>query len=1320
VGPGGAAPRRLTLLAGLLAMLGALALALGLPAARADIYWSNFQDQFSEGTDSFIGHAHIDGSEANAEFLNVGLTHPARMAANNEFIYASFEVSGGGGGIGRARLDGSEHRPFFITAGTESAPVALPNGVRGLAVTNEFIYWTSSTTENNGEGSSAIGRAHLDGTHVEPNFIPLDSEHDAVDLTILGNHIYYGEADAIGRVNINGTENEPEYITGEPEAKPPLTIGLGFGIAANAQFVYFNVGGGIGRAENVPGGGTIETKFIPEVGLSPVDGIAIDSQHIYWGNEEDETVGRAALNGSAVEAGWIQNAGNPEGFAIDHRIVVNSTEDLKDATPGDGFCAAAPPHGGACTLRAAIEEANAEKQPQSVSITFAITGVAHGTIATIKPASPLPEITTPVDLDASTQPEAFSVADGFTAKAHKIGAILDGSSLAEGSNGLKLGTGATGSTIAGLQIQNVKGDGVLLEAERSQLADSILYLDQVGAEVAANGDAVGFGNELEGNIFFRDGQLEELPEKLSKLSPKEGLAAVEPALRAAGAGVLLTKSSKNTRILGDWIGIHGEGFSEGADKLPDDGIKSLDIAHSPVMPVGIAVMPGSGSIENVTIGGTERGERDVISGTLFGVFSGAPSGSFISGLKILGDTFGANVEANGATGLIGGVVGVLASGQIGGLQIGGTSAGSSFGGEVIGAFIGEELANPIVQDNTFGRGESVGNTEKGLGLLNGFGLLAANTQGAAIGGSGTAQGNTFHGNLIALGMVGEKLKADDVVGNTIGEAPATNFTTFLKEPSEFNNVLGLVAIGNAVAGKSSPSQELLFQGNTLQGDTLGSLSIDTTGASFLSNTIQNDALGLVDVGSGGMKIGETSHGNSFLDVGLGLLQANFEPNAAELKQAQVNPEDDSAKTRQASLSGPDENYAFDGIDAITTAELSPTSIEPPSTPGQHNSIIANRFGIDGEGHAQPDELPVVIGGDEHEERIGGKSSGEGNVIEDNRDAGLWLASFGTEHSPTAQILGNTIYNNENFTGSLVGFPGLGIDLIGETPELGYGVNQQDPTQPDPTGPDNLQNAPILSSASSEGGTLTLTGSLHGAPSTDYLVEVYADENKNPFGAGEGQTLLGRLSLSTDASGNVAFTSTFTDPGLFYRYISSTATTVPASGAGVTSEFSVDAAISRPAVPTSPVPPIAPAPVVPAPAPKGAAATTVASSGSAATTGSAVVTLPAKASCSSATASPCTVTTTVTVPGGSAGKAGVSEVVVAKAPKPVTIGHGSMKLARGATAPLRITLSRQGLALLRKRHLLAIAVTVKITGAGRPTVTRTLHFHLKYKKPAKRR
>ncbi|RMG27152.1 MAG: hypothetical protein D6730_07780 [Bacteroidetes bacterium] len=76
-------------------------------------------------------------------------------------------------------------------------------------------------------------------------------------------------------------------------------------------------------------------------------------------------------------------------------FIVNSLGDNPDLLAGDGVCLDAT---GSCSLRAAIEEANA--LPGRDSIAFAIAGAGPFTIA---PSSTLPSIAEPLVLDASTQ-----------------------------------------------------------------------------------------------------------------------------------------------------------------------------------------------------------------------------------------------------------------------------------------------------------------------------------------------------------------------------------------------------------------------------------------------------------------------------------------------------------------------------------------------------------------------------------------------------------------------------------------------------------------------------------------------------------------------------------------------------------------------------------------------------------------------------------------------------------------------------------------------------------------------------------------------------
>ncbi len=83
-------------------------------------------------------------------------------------------------------------------------------------------------------------------------------------------------------------------------------------------------------------------------------------------------------------------------------VTVNRTGDGSDLNPGDGLCDASVNVGEQCSLRAAIEELNAQGPDATPHrIEFGISGSGPFTIA---PGSALPVITVPVEIDGVTQP----------------------------------------------------------------------------------------------------------------------------------------------------------------------------------------------------------------------------------------------------------------------------------------------------------------------------------------------------------------------------------------------------------------------------------------------------------------------------------------------------------------------------------------------------------------------------------------------------------------------------------------------------------------------------------------------------------------------------------------------------------------------------------------------------------------------------------------------------------------------------------------------------------------------------------------------------
>jgi len=167
--------------------------------------------------------------------------------------------------------------------------------------------------------------------------------------------------------------------------------------------------------------------------------------------------------------------------------------------------------------------------------------------------------------------------------------------------------------------------------------------------------------------------------------------------------------------------------------------------------------------------------------------------------------------------------------------------------------------------------------------------------------------------------------------------------------------------------------------------------------------------------------------------------------------------------------------------------------------------------------------------------IGGASTGAGNTIAFNGENGVTIGS----NPPVAVVCCNAVEGN-----SIHSNVRLGIDLRRD------GVTPNDPGDGD-TGANNLQNFPVLTSASTSGGSTTVNGTLNSTPNTTFRLEFFSNTVCDPSQHGEGQTFLGFISVTTDGGGNASFTATVAAAPAGQQFITSTATD-PANN---TSEFS---------------------------------------------------------------------------------------------------------------------------------------------------------------------
>lgn len=195
----------------------------------------------------------------------------------------------GAGTIGRANLDGTEPNPNFITD---------PVQPRSVFVTATHIYWVDIS------GNDKIGRAKLDGTEVNNSFITFGVVN-ITGIAVTSTHIYWtnSQADVIGRANIDGSGVTATFI-----ADPVNPVD----IAIDDTYVYWCDEEAIGRAKL--DGTEANSSFI----TTPSDAIsmAVNDTHIYWVNEGANSIGRANIDGTGATNSFMTGLKDPFYVAV--------------------------------------------------------------------------------------------------------------------------------------------------------------------------------------------------------------------------------------------------------------------------------------------------------------------------------------------------------------------------------------------------------------------------------------------------------------------------------------------------------------------------------------------------------------------------------------------------------------------------------------------------------------------------------------------------------------------------------------------------------------------------------------------------------------------------------------------------------------------------------------------------------------------------------------------------------------------------------------------------------------------------------------------
>ena len=169
---------------------------------------------------------------------------------------------------------------------------------------------------------------------------------------------------------------------------------------------------------------------------------------------------------------------------------------------------------------------------------------------------------------------------------------------------------------------------------------------------------------------------------------------------------------------------------------------------------------------------------------------------------------------------------------------------------------------------------------------------------------------------------------------------------------------------------------------------------------------------------------------------------------------------------------------------------------------------------------------ILLGGSQH--------TVENNTIASNGAAGVNVAGG------SINIRSNSIYANN----------GIDIDLGGN----GVTFNHSGVIP----GPNNYQNYPVLSLATSDGGSTRVAGTLNSEANQSYTIDVFANETCHPTFFGGGINYLGSFSVTTDSTGLASFDQVMNSGAVEPSGITTTAT-----GSKGTSEFSYCRPVSTP-------------------------------------------------------------------------------------------------------------------------------------------------------------
>lgn len=747
---------------------------------------------------------------------------------------------------------------------------------------------------------------------------------------------------------------------------------------------------------------------------------------------------------------------NPSESALHYLVpfavnMVNTIGDTNDAIPGDGFC---DDGGGFCSLRAAIQEANAA--PGIGTIDFNIPG---GCGQTIQPISALPVITEPVTINGYSQPGAWPNTSStgsnavicITLSGASIGGFTDGLSV-NGANTTIRGLNIIRWTDAGIEVGT--GNGTVIEGN---FIGGVGNANRIGITVFASNVRIGGSTLISRNIITRNTRFGiALSEPASGSVVQNNYVGLDQSSNANGngeSGISIFRSSNNTiggttastrniiagngtLILG---GLDGSGVSISGDLISSSPSNIVQGNYIGTDPSGLNAIPNAShgvriiGSTTATIGGSASGSGNLISGnTLDGVNI---SGVAATGNIIRGNTIGLDLQRNNDLGnLRAGIrIGDGPSNTIGGP---GASDGNWIGGNNL---CGVEILSGTSNGNTI-QGNKIGFNLTGAARPQNDGIRIL-TSNNVIGGVTASERNVIAGHpqfgiSVAFGS-GNTIQGN-WIGLTLSGLALANFNGIYIQDSS-NNIVGGTAVGagNVISGNnfgvrlfftSVATTNNTIQGNLIGTDPFGTVAAGNTGQAVLlqganGNTIGGttpEARNIISGNNQGISIQNNSSNNVVQGNYVGTTPSGMTalPNTLGI---QIDGSGSTSNVVGGTVPGAGNLVSGNTQNGIQILNFA-----------NNNRVEGNLVGLKADGSSTlPNSNGVSIFAAAYSNTVGGTAAGAGNIISGNLASGVIMIDGANNNT----VAGNKIGTDP--TGMLDRGNGYFGVFIAQGPTVGF-------------------------------------------------------------------------------------------------------------------------------------------------------------------------------------------------------------------------------------------------------------------------------------------